>query len=90
MHKWLLNVQFKPIHIRYKENDLQKVFEFCKNIREYVKEPSPTIMLCEKFILNTTGMKVGGCYILSPTMELLLSLDRNTKSIDSNLKALTL
>ena len=67
MHAQLLNGLIVGIKAfgKFDENDLAEAFKFSKTIREFVKEPSPTIVLLNMFISNMMEHK-GNIYAATP------------------------
>lgn len=84
MHEWLLYA-LKPTDMRsvyeFKEENLKKALEFNKDIRKYVKEPAPTIMLCEEFIRQSMEKKAN-CYTLQSTASMMDDLVSGKETIE--------
>ena len=70
MHNWLLKSGFQEIR---KEDAVQKMFEFSKTIRNYVKEPSPTISLSEYITRKSMHVR-GNLYNVSKSRTSLATL----------------
>jgi len=63
MHSWLSDIS--DLSEVMNEGALQRMLKFNKTIRKYVKQPSPTIFLCEENIRKIMQQR-GNFYVLEP------------------------
>lgn len=70
MDKWLRIMSSKDSNMTiYNEEVVLKIFEFNKDVRKYVKEPSSTILRCEEFLRSCMETRAS-FYVPISTIEI--------------------